>query len=68
MSRPEALPGSDNFALKDYALPQLGENMVHVRNRWLSVDPYMRGRMNEAKSYIRHSRSTRRWKAELWAR
>ncbi|MBA2636556.1 MAG: NADP-dependent oxidoreductase, partial [Sphingomonas sp.] len=52
MSRPEALPGSDNFALKDYALPQLGENMVHVRNRWLSVDPYMRGRMNEAKSYI----------------
>ncbi|MEJ7777793.1 MAG: NADP-dependent oxidoreductase [Sphingomicrobium sp.] len=52
MSRPEALPGSDNFALKDYALPQLGENMVHVRNCWLSVDPYMRGRMNEAKSYI----------------
>ena len=26
--------------------------MVRVRNRWLSVDPYMRGRMNEVKSYV----------------
>ena len=52
ISRPEALPTPDNFALRDYALPELGEDMVHVRNLFLSVDPYMRGRMNEAKSYI----------------
>ena len=52
MSRPDGLPTADNFALKDYALPEMGENMVHVRNLFLSVDPYMRGRMNEAKSYI----------------
>ncbi len=52
ISRPEALPTPDNFALRDYALPELSEGMVHVRNLFLSVDPYMRGRMNEAKSYI----------------
>ena len=51
-SRPEGLPTAENFELKDYALPELGDGMVHVRNLWLSVDPYMRGRMNEAKSYI----------------
>ncbi len=51
-SRPEVLPTPDNFALRDYRLPELGEDMVHVRNLFLSVDPYMRGRMNEAKSYI----------------
>ncbi|MGI8704944.1 MAG: NADP-dependent oxidoreductase [Sphingomicrobium sp.] len=52
MSRPEGLPTSGNFALKEIDLPKLDDGMVHVRNRWLSVDPYMRGRMNESKSYI----------------
>ena len=52
MRRPDGTPVADDFALKDYALPELGENMVHVRNRWLSVDPYMRGRMNDVKSYV----------------
>jgi hypothetical protein len=52
ISRPEGLPTADNFALRDYDLPDLGDGMVHVRNLFLSVDPYMRGRMNEAKSYI----------------
>lgn len=51
-SRPQGLPDSDNFALATVELPPLGDNMVHVRNLWLSVDPYMRGRMNETKSYI----------------
>ena len=51
MSRPQGLPTKDDFALKDFALPPLTDGMVHVRNRWLSVDPYMRGRMNESKSY-----------------
>ncbi len=52
MSRPNGMPTPDNFALKDYLLPELGDGMVHIRNRWLSVDPYMRGRMNDVKSYV----------------
>ena len=50
-SRPQAMPTSDNAALAEIALPELADGMVHVRNRWLSVDPYMRGRMNDVKSY-----------------
>ena len=46
------MPTADNFALKEIALPPLGDGMVRVRNRWLSVDPYMRGRMNDVKSYV----------------
>ena len=52
MSRPQGLPTDENFALKEIELPALGEGMVHVRNQWLSVDPYMRGRMNDVKSYV----------------
>jgi NADPH-dependent curcumin reductase CurA len=51
-SRPSGLPGMDNFELKDIALPALEEGMVRVENKWLSVDPYMRGRMNDVKSYV----------------
>ena len=52
MRRPNGNPVAEDFALKAYALPELGDGMVHVRNRWLSVDPYMRGRMNDVKSYV----------------
>jgi NADPH-dependent curcumin reductase CurA len=41
-----------NFELKPLDLPVLDEGMVRVENRWLSVDPYMRGRMNDVKSYV----------------
>src|SRR6476661_355150 len=51
-SRPQGLPTSDNFELADIALPAVADGMVRVRNRWLSVDPYMRGRMNDVKSYV----------------
>ena len=51
-SRPNGMPTSENFELKDIDLPELGEGQVRVRNRWLSVDPYMRGRMNDVKSYV----------------
>src|SRR4051794_15422338 len=51
-SRPEGLPKPDNFELKDIDLPPVGEGMMRVRNLWLSVDPYMRGRMNDVKSYV----------------
>src|SRR4051812_14590629 len=51
-SRPQGLPTEDNFELKGVDLPPLGEGMVRIRNSWLSVDPYMRGRMNNVKSYV----------------
>jgi NADPH-dependent curcumin reductase CurA len=52
MNRPQGLPGDEDFALKEVDLPALGEGMLRVRNHWLSVDPYMRGRMNDVKSYV----------------
>jgi NADPH-dependent curcumin reductase CurA len=42
----------DNFALKEVDLPPLADGTVRLRNHWLSVDPYMRGRMNDVKSYV----------------
>jgi NADPH-dependent curcumin reductase CurA len=41
-----------NFELKELELPALEDGMVRVENSWLSVDPYMRGRMNDVKSYV----------------
>jgi NADPH-dependent curcumin reductase CurA len=52
MSRPTGLPTMDNFALKEAPLPDLQDGWVRVENKWLSVDPYMRGRMNDVKSYV----------------
>jgi NADPH-dependent curcumin reductase CurA len=52
MSRPQGLPTMDNFALKEAPLPALEDGWVRVENKWLSVDPYMRGRMNDVKSYV----------------
>jgi len=51
-SRPQGLPTHDNFELRDIELSPLGDGTVRVRNLWLSVDPYMRGRMNDVKSYV----------------
>jgi hypothetical protein len=51
-SRPSGMPTDENFELKQTPLPELGEGQVRVRNLWLSVDPYMRGRMNDVKSYV----------------
>jgi NADPH-dependent curcumin reductase CurA len=51
-SRPKGMPTSENFALKDVALPDLADGWIRVDNRWLSVDPYMRGRMNDVRSYV----------------
>ena len=52
VSRPKGAPTHDNFEYKELELPPLGDGMVRVRNLWLSVDPYMRGRMNDVKSYV----------------
>jgi NADPH-dependent curcumin reductase CurA len=52
MSRPTGLPTMENFALREAPLPELQDGWVRVENKWLSVDPYMRGRMNDVKSYV----------------
>jgi NADPH-dependent curcumin reductase CurA len=51
-SRPSGMPDMSNFELKELDLPPLEDGMVRVENSWLSVDPYMRGRMNDVKSYV----------------
>ena len=51
-SRPSGMPTHDNFELKELSLPQVGDGQLRIRNHWLSVDPYMRGRMNDVKSYV----------------
>ncbi|AZE48468.1 Putative oxidoreductase YncB [Pseudomonas chlororaphis] len=51
-SRPTGLPTLENFKVVEVAVPQPEEGEVLVRNLWMSVDPYMRGRMNEGRSYI----------------
>jgi len=50
-SRPVGLPTADNFELASVELPAPGPGEVQVRNTWMTVDPYMRGRMNDVKSY-----------------
>ena len=50
-SRPEGEPTADNFRLVETPVPALQDGQVLVRNHYLSLDPYMRGRMNDAKSY-----------------
>jgi len=50
-SRPIGLPTSDNFRLEKISLGELKENEVLLKSWYISVDPYMRGRMNSVKSY-----------------
>jgi NADPH-dependent curcumin reductase CurA len=50
-SRPQGEPTTDNFRLVETELPPLADGQVLVRNHFLSLDPYMRGRMNDGKSY-----------------
>jgi NADPH-dependent curcumin reductase CurA len=52
-SRPEGAPGLDNFELTEQPIPEPGEGEVLMRNSYLSLDPYMRGRMSAAKSYAK---------------
>jgi len=51
-SRPQGWVVEDNFRIVDAPMPAPGPGEVLVRNEWLTLDPYMRGRMNEAKSYV----------------
>ena len=51
-SRPAGAPSADNFALAEVELPAPADGEVQVRNLWMSVDPYMRGRMTDRPSYV----------------
>ena len=51
VSRPTGEPSTANFALVETAIPSLQDGEVLVRNHFLSLDPYMRGRMNDGKNY-----------------
>ena len=51
-SRPAAMPDMSHFELVEQASAPLLDGQIRVANQWLSVDPYMRGRMNDVKSYI----------------
>ncbi|HEY0482801.1 MAG TPA: NADP-dependent oxidoreductase [Kofleriaceae bacterium] len=50
-SRPTGAPQEDNFRLETVAVPELAPGQVLVRHHYLSLDPYMRGRMSDQKSY-----------------
>src|SRR5687767_9710073 len=52
-SRPEGWVREENFRLEKSTVPPLQHGEVLVKNLWLSLDPYMRGRMSDAKSYVK---------------
>ena len=52
ISRPQGVPTAENFKLETVVFPALQAGDILVKNLWMSVDPYMRGRMVDRKSYI----------------
>ena len=52
-SRPAGGVSEDNFRIESAPVPSPAEGEVLVKNLWLSLDPYMRGRMSDAKSYVK---------------
>jgi hypothetical protein len=52
-SRPVGPVGEANFRVEQAPIPKPGEGEALVKNLWLSLDPYMRGRMSDAKSYVK---------------
>lgn len=51
-SRPVGMPTQDNFQMLTAEAPAPAEGQIQVRNSWMSVDPYMRGRMMDRESYV----------------
>ncbi|MEV0296381.1 NADP-dependent oxidoreductase [Nocardia sp. NPDC050710] len=51
-SRPVGVPRPENFELVETKVPEPGAGQILVRNTWMSVDPYMRGRMDAGASYV----------------
>ena len=53
VSRPAGWVTEDNFRIEEAPMPAPADGEVLVKNLWLSLDPYMRGRMSDAKSYVK---------------
>ena len=51
-SRPVGMPVAENFQMLTNDVPAPAEGQIQVRNTWMSVDPYMRGRMMDRESYV----------------
>ena len=51
-SRPEGMPSAENFELVETSVPEPSDGQFVTRNIWMTVDPYMRGRMYDMKSYV----------------
>jgi len=51
-ARPVGIPKESDFEMAEVTVPDLLENQLLVKNLYMSVDPYMRGRMNDLKSYV----------------
>jgi len=51
-ARPQGVPTPGDFALVEVDVPEPADGEVLIRNAYMSVDPYMRGRMNDVKSYV----------------
>lgn len=51
-TRPTGMPTLQNFRIEDVEIPSLHDGQMLVQTVYISVDPYMRGRMNDAKSYV----------------
>lgn len=51
-SRPHGWPTADNFEIAATAMPEPAAGQIVVETAYMSVDPYMRGRMNDVKSYV----------------
>ena len=52
VARPEGWPKPEDFAIVETELPPPGDGEALIHNLFMSVDPYMRGRMNDVKSYV----------------
>lgn len=52
-SRPVGEPTLDNFRFEEFPIPQPGPGQMLLHTLWLSLDPYMRGRMSDAPSYAK---------------
>jgi len=56
-SRPSGKPTAENFSFTTEPVPSPDDGQVLIRTQYLSLDPYMRGRMSDAPSYAPRSRS-----------
>jgi NADPH-dependent curcumin reductase CurA len=51
-SRPQGMPTADNFEIASVDVGAPGDGQVQIKNLWMTVDPYMRGRMVDRPSYV----------------